>query len=265
MILVNKLKLEKLFKDFLASHVFSEGKKDLHDFIDTLPGDIFNSQGSSIVEVVCRSKEESESFKKFLISSGFGDESSFNSVAAWCEEYLCYDFDTSKSPICEFILKDCLNRRYNIALDTIPLSGSGIKRVTLGDPITAKFEVLISFRAVINSELYAENNQSAVYTTFSKYAKFPLSSVLGIGEDSMCDILDLRLVRHDNITALRVGDMRFDVEYPFIGEARIVVSSSGASEYDMYLEACKKLRDACNSELRINWVKFSMKECVPVK
>lgn len=264
MILVNKLKLEKLFKDFLASHVFSEGKKDMHDFIDTLPDDIFSRQGSSIVEVVCRSKEESESFKKFLISSGFGDETSFNSVAVWDEESGCYRFDTSKSPICEFILKDCLNRRYNIALDTISLSESGIKRVILGDPILARYTVLFSFRAVIHSEMYAENNQSAVYTAFSKYAKFPLSSVLGVSEDCE-EIKDLRLVRHDNITASRVGDMRFEVEYPFVGEAVVEVNSSGASEYDMYLEACKKLRDACNSELRLDWIKFSMKECVPVK
>ena len=257
--IVNKVKLEKLFKEFISSCVFEDGKKELHSFVDSLPSDIFVKQGSGYLIEIVPKREDVEAFKSFMISSGFGDEASFNAVCSWSAESGSFTFDPTKSPICEFIISSGLSRRYNIALDTIPLT-SGFKRIVLGDPVLARRIVTFSFSVTLRSDIFAEDNRSAVYATYERYAKSPLSVVLGVKDER---VKNIKLVRPGNIVATRVDNLRFDVDYPIFGEAVVSVSSASSSEYDMYLEACKIFRDACNSELRLDWIKFDKKSCIP--
>lgn len=214
-------------------------KQGIIKFVESLSSDLFLQRPASGYKILVIPQEgDKKSFIDFMISCGFGDESGFWSNAEEVDGGIL--FDTSKSMICEFIVKDGLKRRYSIALDDIPLEDGNIKRISLGTISTAQYHVSFVFDGMIDDEVESDSASSASYDYRYKVQGKDLYGLLGISDRGI--ITELSTTRGDipSVTG-QLESGNYSISYPIHGRAVVCIKSEDSSNYIVLRKAIESL------------------------
>lgn len=143
--MIDTFLLEKRIIDFCRLSNRAVSKEQVYALIDSLP----EIAEPYFVQITIKASDL-DSFSEFLILNGFGSGQALNGCCSSITgeeidgiKYYSLLFDTSRSMNCEFILKDCLLRRYNVSLDSIQLKDN-IKLVKLSDPKKRRYDVVLN-------------------------------------------------------------------------------------------------------------------------